>query len=73
MIMFYDSWYSKFGYKLEEDLRIWIESCPRWFCESSLFGNIDKFVHGELEMQYEGYIGDWQDRLYDEWRDEQCT
>ena len=73
MMMCYEDWYSRFGYKIEEDLRIWIEACPYWYDLRNLINNIDDFVQGELEMQYEEYIGDWQDGLYDEWRDEQCT
>ena len=68
--MDYKTWYNKIGFKLEEDLRIWIESCPIWFNEIDLFGDIDTFVQGELEAQYEGYLGDINDRMYQEWKDD---
>jgi hypothetical protein len=62
----YSHWFNKIGYKIEEDIEQWIFECPSPFVDTSVIN-----IQEALDSEYESFIGELQDRAYDEWRDEQ--
>lgn len=63
--MTYKTWYKTKGHRLEEDLRIWLESKPKWLNPNDIeIYDEDEFVFDMLEKQYNlniDYFGNVQD------------
>lgn len=62
--MCYDDWYHHFGYKIEEDIQDWLNSCPSSFIEIDYFD-----IQDILDSEFESLIGELEDRAYDEYKD----
>lgn len=59
----YEDWYDKIGYVLHEELVEWLEDAPSQFASEQ----VD--IVDVLTSEYESFIGDLEDRAYDEWKD----
>lgn len=64
MIQSYDDWFNYCGYKLQEELEDWVWNCPTSFFDDGL---VD--IQQILEDEYESYVGEAEDRAYDEYKD----
>lgn len=60
----YNDWYDRHGVNLENDLLDWYSRCPEPWMVDDL-----PIMEEYLNDKYEEYIGEYQDRAYDEYRD----
>ena len=56
MLLDYDDWFESVGFELLEELE-------------ELEDISDVYIEEELMLAYEGYISEYEDRCYDEYRD----
>jgi len=65
-VLCFEDWYDKSGHTIEEEIEDWLNSCPSTFIELDYFD-----IQDIIESEYEAYIGEYEDRCYDEWKDSQ--
>lgn len=67
----FEDWYDSIGHRREDEIGDWLCRMPDgvWVDEIEL--DTDAWVHEQLESMYECSYGEYIDRCYDEWKDNQ--
>ena len=67
----YDEWFNKYGADYGDLVQDWLERRPSGISLKQLkIWDIDDFVQEAILDAYEDYVSDFEDRAYDEIRDE---
>lgn len=72
-ILDFDMWFDRYGSDYANSLYDWFGNMPESVCLSDLIiGDIDDFVGERILYEYESYTSEFEDRAYNEWKDEKC-